>query len=183
MLKRFIIGVFAAVTCAVSIITPTFRSHADSVEWDGKSEIKDGVVYTVTRELTVNGAVTVPKNAKLHVLADGSLKLTPKSKITVRGDFGVFKGATVLLSGELAVRPTGSLLVHGTLLASVSSVMNVNANMNIYADGVFKSSGVFKLYSERTLTNKGAFTLLKSGSVTVSGKIANAKNARFDVQG
>ncbi|MCL1823872.1 MAG: glycoside hydrolase family 25 protein [Oscillospiraceae bacterium] len=191
-MKKFIIKSAVFIVFAVLMITylPILSSaNAGSavIEWDGRTALESGQIYTVSEQVYIFSDTVIPEGAVVRVENGGILSaVRDELKLTVSGELIVLGGGTFEIQrGELNIRTKGKLQVYGSFLQYVDTVMNIyaDANLNIYDKGVFKSSGNINLYPESVLHNKGNITLTPKSVTIVTGSVTNDVKAQFVLQG
>lgn len=173
---------------AVIIIT-MFRipaSAAETVEWDGKSQLEGNTVYTISTEVKVTKNIKVPEGTVLNIRSGGSLIVSKSAVLKVDGEIAVsISGLLELKSGALNIAKEAKFGVYGEFLHYADAEVNVyaNAQFNIYNKGYYKSSGYLNLYPDSSFLNKGYAIMTRMSITTLTGKAENAKNAQLHLQG
>jgi len=180
-LRRSALALIAAVvsTSASAAAQPSSAAYA---EWDGKSQLKDGFTYSVTKEIYID-KVVVPKNTRLFAEEGGKILMPVGSEAVVYGEMGAVKGGEIYNSGTVTAREGGKIEIYGDYKASVGSVTDVIGGFTVYNTGSMTMSGAMNLYPGATFLNRKIAKVTQGGAVTVSGKVTNDKYAELDIFG
>ncbi len=143
----------------------TVREYAaKAAEWNGKTAMKAGKAYVVTKNLTISKKVTLPKGATLTVKNGAKLAIGTKGTLNVKGTLTVAKGATLAVSGKLYEYKTGKLTVSGTASLGKKSNVTINGKLTVGSTGVIKGT-------------PKSLTLAAVAATTIKGKNTCAKLA------
>ena len=135
---------------------------AKAAEWNGKTELKAGKSYVVTKDLAITKAVTVPKGAKLTVKNGAKLSVGAKGSLTIKGTASVGKGSTLAVSGKLALAKGKKLTVSGTVKLGKKSAATLNGIVTLKKGGVISGE-------PKTLD------LGENAKLTINGKLSSQK--------
>ena len=135
---------------------------AKAAEWNGKTALKAGKSYVVTKNLTLSKKVTLPKGAKLTVKNGAKLTVGAKGTLNIKGTLTVAKGAALAVSGKLCEYKTGALTVSGTASLGKKSSVTINGKLTVGADGTIKGA-------------PKALTLAQAAVTSIKGKNTCAK--------
>ena len=146
--------------------------NASVSEWDGKTKLKEGKEYVVSKNITVSKKITIPKGAKVTVKNGAKLWVSSKGKLYVKGTLRIDKGATLAVTGTLYEYGSKTIANYGTI--SFSSKSNVTLNGKFYN----KSTGVVKgepkklsVGSKATLSDAGKISSKKLTKVLIADMI------------
>ena len=115
----------------------TVREYAaKAAEWNGKTALKSGKSYVVTKDLTISKDVTVPKGAKLTIKNGAKLSVGAKGSLTINGTVTVGKGSTLAVSGALTQAKGKKLVVSGTVKLGKKSALTLNGSVTLKKGGV-----------------------------------------------
>lgn len=136
--------------------------NASAAEWNGKTELKAGKSYVVTKNLTLSKAVTLPKGAKLTVKNGAKLTIGKNGALSVKGTLTVNKGAALSVKGSLTVAKSKKLVVSGNVSFAKTAKVKLNGKVTINKTG--KISGEPK-----------SLSVGSSAKITANGKITSEK--------
>lgn len=135
---------------------------AKASEWNGKTALKSGKSYVVTKNLTISKDVTVPKGAKLTIKNGAKLSVGAKGSLTINGTVTVGKGSTLAVSGALTQAKGKKLVVSGTVKLGKKSALTLNGSVTLKKGGVISG--------EPKTLNLG-----KNVKFTLNGKLSSQK--------
>lgn len=135
---------------------------AKASEWNGKTALKSGKSYVVTKNLTISKDVTVPKGAKLTIKNGAKLSVGAKGSLTINGTVTVGKGSTLAVSGALTQAKGKKLVVSGTVKLGKKSALTLNGSVTLKKGGVISGE-------PKTLD------LGKNVKFTINGKLTSQK--------
>ena len=144
---------------------------AAAIAWNGKTTLKAGKSYVVTKDVTINKEVTVPKGTSLTIKNGAKLSVGFKGSLKINGTVTVGKGSTLAVSGALSQAKGKKLVVSGTVKFGKKSTVDINGSVTVKKGGVISG--------EPKAANVG-----DSAKFTVSGKLTSQKllNAYDTVQ-
>lgn len=131
---------FAETAATVQTASVTRELSAKATEWNGKTTLKAGSSYVVSKNLTVSKKVTLPKGATLTVKNNAKLTVGTKGTLNIKGTLSVAKGASVALSGKLYEYKTGRMQVSGTVSLGKQSSITINGQLTINSAGTIKGT-------------------------------------------
>ena len=115
----------AAVFLILAALTLTYLpviASAETIEWDGKSELLSGNLYTVKKEVKISSDLTIPKGAVLNVTKDGILSVSKSAVLEINGELAVSTGGTLeIKKADVNVRKSGKLSIFGILMQYAGS--------------------------------------------------------------
>lgn len=135
---------------------------AKASEWNGKTALKSGKSYVVTKNLTISKDVTVPKGAKLTIKNGAKLSVGAKGSLTINGTVTVGKGSTLAVSGALTQAKGKKLVISGTVKLGKKSALTLNGSVTLKKGGVISG--------EPKTLNLG-----KNVKFTLNGKLSSQK--------
>lgn len=135
---------------------------AKASEWNGKTALKSGKSYVVTKNLTISKDVTVPKGAKLTIKNGAKLSVGAKGSLTINGTVTVGKGSTLAVSGALTQAKGKKLVVSGTVKLGKKSALTLNGSVTLKKGGVISGE-------PKTLD------LGKNAKFAINGKLTSQK--------
>ena len=135
---------------------------AKASEWNGKTALKSGKSYVVTKNLTISKDVTVPKGTKLTIKNGAKLSVGAKGSLTINGTVTVGKGSTLAVSGALTQAKGKKLVVSGTVKLGKKSALTLNGSVTLKKGGVISG--------EPKTLNLG-----KNVKFTINGKLTSQK--------
>ena len=143
----------------------TVREYAaKAAEWNGKTAMKAGKSYVVSKNLTISKKVTLPKGAALTVKNGAKLTIGAKGTLNVKGTLTVKSGAALAVSGKLYEYKTGKLTVSGTASLGKKSNVTINGKLTVGSTGVIKGT-------------PRALTLARVAATSIKGRNTCAKLA------
>ncbi len=98
----------SGVVCSMELASKT-------VEWNGKTALKKGNNYVVTKDVTVSKKITVPAGVTLTVKDGAKLWVSTKGSLYIKGAVVVGKNSTMAVSGTLHQYKGKKLTVTGTV--------------------------------------------------------------------
>ena len=118
---------------------------AKAVTWDGKTELKAGESYVVTKDITISSkGVVVPHGTTLTVKNGAKLWVNSKGALIIGGKLTVAKGAKLAVSGYLEVSGEGYIGGYGNGTLNVNGELRFGAKSEARFDGgktVISSTG------------------------------------------
>lgn len=111
---------------------------SSAVEWNGKTELKAGQKYVVTKNVTISKKITVPSGTSLTVKNGAKLWVNTKGSLYIKGTVTVAEGATLAVSGKLYQYKGKKLTVNGTLSMGTKSSVTLNGKFTAGAKSVVK---------------------------------------------
>lgn len=135
---------------------------AKASEWNGKTALKSGKSYVVTKDVTISKDVTVPKGAKLTIKNGAKLSVGAKGSLTINGTVTVGKGSALAVSGALTQAKGKKLVVSGTVKLGKKSALTLNGSVTLKKGGVISGE-------PKTLD------LGKNVKFTLNGKLSSQK--------
>lgn len=143
-------------------VTTEAQYYAGASEWNGKTELKAGKSYVVTKDVTISKAVTLPKGAKLTVKNGAKLTIGKNGALTVKGTLTINKKSTLNVKGSLTIAKSKKLVVSGNVTFAKTAKVKLNGKVTINKTG--KVSGEPK-----------SLSVGSSAKITANGKITSAK--------
>ncbi len=158
---------------------------ASETSWNGKTTMKSGNTYIISKSVKVKENFKLPKNATLIIKSGGELTFGKDVEASIYGNLRIEEGGVVKQKyGSLLMKTTSSLEIYGTYLQYTKTLLDLQApTMNIYENGGFTSSGKVNFYVDTVINNKGQIVLTKSSDVTHSAYITNKSGAELYIQG
>lgn len=138
------------------------ENAAKASEWNGKTALKSGKSYVVTKDVTISKDVTVPKGAKLTIKNGAKLSVGAKGSLTINGTVTVGKGSTLAVSGALTQAKGKKLVVSGTVKLGKKSALTLNGSVTLKKGGVISGE-------PKTLD------LGKNAKFAINGKLTSQK--------
>ena len=125
--------------------------------WDGKSALKAGEKYVLTKSVTLSKKVEIPKGTTL----------------------------TLNKGVKLGISAKGSLYIRGTLAMKSGSTLSVSGKLYTYSGSKISDTGAIKLNTNKaTVTIGGTLTVNKGGKISGTPKsIKLGKNAKVTIKG
>ena len=162
---------FAEASEPVHSASVVMEYDAAAIAWSGKTTLKAGKSYVVTKDVTINKEVTVPKGTSLTIKNGAKLTVGFKGSLKINGTVTVGKGSTLAVSGALTQAKGKKLVVSGTVKLGKKSTVDINGSVTVKKGGVISG--------EPKAANVG-----DSAKFTVSGKLTSQKllNAYDTVQ-
>jgi GH25 family lysozyme M1 (1,4-beta-N-acetylmuramidase) len=180
-LKKRILSLLLSVIMLSALTVPT---GADTQEWNGVSELQNGITYTVSERILVSGNTIIPTNTRIRVQGNGELVFPRGSNVNLFGEIRVSPGGELFISGSFTTRPSSTLNINGLMLCSLSSVVTIAGSVNIRHDGEIRTSGTFNTTTKSSITNTdSSLRFLKSSVATLSGTYTDTREALMRVAG
>ncbi len=129
-----------AETTAVQTVVVSREFGAKTVEWNGKTALKKGTNYVVTKNVTVSKKITVPAGVTLTVKNGAKLSVGFKGSLYIKGAVTVGKGSTLAVSGKLYEYKDKKLTVSGTLKFGSKSDITLNGKVTQGTAGVISGT-------------------------------------------
>lgn len=184
-LKR-ILSILLCIAVSLTMFTMPASAATTRVEWDGKSQMKSGVLYTISSTLTLRKDFTIPEGATLNVRDGATLTFSGGHKLTIRGELAVSIGGTLeIKSGTVDLRSPGKLSIYGNLMHYMNVDLNVRkgTSLNVYNKGYYKGSGNLNIYPEASVSSKGYIIFTTASITTVTGSFTAESKSESHFQG
>lgn len=137
-------------------------SDGASSEWNGKTALKSGKSYTVSKNVTISKTFSLPKNSTITVKNGAKLWISTAGKLNLKGTINVEKGGILAVSGTLYQYSSGKLNISGELRFGDKAKVTLNGKTAVKSTGTAKG-------------NPKTLSVGKNPTFTVSGKISSAK--------
>ena len=136
-----------------------------AVEWNGKTALKAGKSYVVSKNVTVSKKITIPSGTTVTVKNGAKLWVSSKGKLLIKGTLTVNKGATLAVTGTLYEYKAKKLNVSGAMNFGTKSKITLNGNVTVKSTGTVKGT-------------PKAISVGQYAAVTVKGKNSSEKFAK-----
>lgn len=162
-------GVIAVSTAVCAAAEPVYTAAvaqeqgATVYAWNGKTALKAGRSYAITKDVTISKKVTIPKGTTLTVRNGAKLWISTNGTLVNKGTLTVAKGGTLAVSGKLNV---GEPEAAGTLNVSGKMNFGTKSAVTVYGKVSVKSTGVVSKKPKTIYVGDTA-------KVTITGKDAN----------
>lgn len=150
------VSAFAETSVQTVVVEQEYAASAAKT-WDGKTALKAGQKYVVTKNVTVSGKVTLPKGTTLTVNKGAKITIGSKGALTVKGTLSVKSGASLVVSGTFTTANGSKITDAGTIKFGKAAKVTIGGKLTVSKTG--KVTGTPK-----------SIKLAKTGSVSISGK-------------
>lgn len=180
-----------------SAVTDSARpnTHTGAMRWNGRTS------PAANRNYYIDGTVKISKGTTVTFPAGSTLELREGA------DLQVYLGSTLVIRGDMTVRPKAQLTVSGTLTLAAGSSLENNGNVSttkssalgissaftttdeatavlggevlVYGSGVYKSSGRTTLSSTSDVKVTGSWQTLDKGQLFARGKLSVTLNGKI----
>ncbi len=163
-----------AESAPIETVSVSSQLLAKTVEWNGKTALKKGTNYVVTKNVTVSKKITVPAGVTLTVKDGAKLTIGFKGSLYIKGAVTVGKGSTLAVSGKLYQYKGKKLTITGTVKFGSKSDITLNGKVSQNSKGVI--SGTPKKLSvgdSAVLSLKGKNTCAKLNECLYADQISD----------
>ncbi len=146
----FIKKISAAVLCAAIIVSANVPAYADNgiglissetfgtssaIEWNGKTELESGKKYTVSKDITLTGNVTIPSKTTVTVKKDAEITVGRSAKLVINGSLVLNRDSELTVSGSLTLNKGKNLVCSGDIKFGKYSAIVINGKLTVKSSG------------------------------------------------